>query len=113
MPPTPNDPRFNMLVAKSPITWFAAVLLLLGSLVAAVTFLKLDYSQLAFAKPGPDDKRAINVPPVGDGPPSVLVLAHQEQVRLQEFSTYLACYEAKVAVDVGSERKVLAKCVPK
>jgi len=99
-----------MQVARSPITWFAALLLLLSSIVGASLFLKLDHDDLVVRKPGPTDP----IPkPIGDGPVSILVIATGERVSVQEFSTYQQCYEAKTAVDVGTGRRVLAQCITK
>lgn len=90
-------------IARSPITWFAALMLVMGATASALAFLQLDSARLAILTPPTEDR----------GPPSILVLAHDEIVRLQEFSTYSSCREAKVEIDVGTERKVHTSCVKK
>lgn len=94
-----------MQLARSPVTWFAALMLLLSAVVGATLFLRLD--DLNIIRPS-------NLPqPLGPGPVSVLVIAAGDKVSLQEFSTYRQCYEAKTAVDVGTARRVLAQCITK
>lgn len=97
-----------MQVARSPITWFAALLLLLGAMAGASLFLKLDHHDLEVRKP-----TDVQPKPLGDGPTSVLVISSGDKASVQEFSTYRQCYEAKTAIDIGTSRRVLAVCVIK
>lgn len=99
-----------MRISQSPITWFIAVLLLVGSATAAVLFLRMDH---AFSAAPAAAAVNCTAAAVGEGRPTILISAISDKVQIQEFSSMEKCSEAATYISIGTERRALAQCVAK
>ena len=97
-----------MRLSKSPITWFVAFLLMVGTVTAALLFMRTDFGAVPMGSPAAPPAAATGV-----DVPTILVVAMTDKVEFKEFSSMRQCSEAATYVRIGTERRATAECVTK
>lgn len=93
-------------LANSPITWGVAGLLIGLASIAAGLFLRTDHGIAAVPIAPVQAATTANVV-------TVLIVALDDVVKVQEFSTMEKCSQAATYINIGTNRRATAQCVTK